>query len=345
MNGKTPTPVLVSFGITRECDLECPHCYSDSGERDAEELTTEEAKNVIDDIASLGAKTIIFDGGEPTFRSDLVELVGYSDKSGLTTVIGSHGIALTKELAKALKSAGCKGVAISLDGAEPKTHDEWRGFDGAWAGAVEGARNCVEANLPFQIAPLLHKGNLKELHRIINFARRLGAVAVEIFDYVATGRGKGHYEHELDTDQRKQVVEDVITLQRKGDMIYRVIALPQYWVAVEKTVPEDEVLAKFVRSCCAAGTRYVTILPNGDVIPCMVLQTKLGNVRDESLKTIWYESPVLRDLRNRDMLKGKCGICKYRRVCAGARCKAFEMTGDVMAEDPTCWFTEEEISE
>jgi len=115
-------------------------------------------------------------------------------------------------------------------------------------------------------------------------------------------------------------------------------------VDVEREVPEDEVLEKYTRSCCAAGTRYITILPNGDIIPCMILQVVLGNIRNDSLKDVWYNSPILETLRNRDLLKGKCGRCKYKISCAGARCKAFEMTGDMMAEDPTCWFSEDVIS-
>jgi len=342
---KVPSPVLASFGITRECDLKCLHCYSNSGDKDPCELTTEEAKKVINDIADLGTKIIIFDGGEPTLRKDLLELIRYSNDRGLRTVIGSHGMGLTKEFVRDLKHAGCKGVAISLDGAVAKTHDEWRGLDGAWKRTVAGAKNCAEEGLAFQIAPLLHSRNWNELPDIISHAKRLDAEAIEIFDFVPTGRGKEHYEYELNAEQRKQVIEDIIRLQREDDLVYRVIALPQYWVMVEKQVPEDEILFKFVRSCCAAGTRYITILPNGDVIPCMVLQVKLGNVRDESIKTIWHESPVLRTLRDRDLLKGKCGICKYKKTCAGARCKAYEKTGDIMAEDPTCWFTEDEIRE
>ncbi|MBW1744168.1 MAG: radical SAM protein [Deltaproteobacteria bacterium] len=343
MKDKVPSPALVSFGITRECDLKCPHCYSDSGEKDSQELTTEEAKKVITDIADLGTRIIIMDGGEPTFRGDLFELIKHSKESGLVPVIGSHGGRLTKEFAEKLKAAGCRGVAISLDGAQPKTHDEWRGMEGARKGAVEGAGNCAEVGLPFQIAPLLHSKNFGELYDTIDLAKRLGANAVEIFDYVHTGRGKDHYNYELSTEQRKQVVRKVIELQKSDDITYRLIALPQYWVAVEREVSEDEILMKYVRSCCAAGTRYITILPNGDVVPCMLLQVKLGNVHEESLKTIWHESPVLKKLRNRDLLKGKCGRCKYKHVCAGARCKAYEKTGDMLAEDPTCWFSEDEI--
>lgn len=343
--GKVPSPVLVSFGITRECDLKCPHCYSDSRVKDPAELTTKEAEKVIDDIAALGAKIVILDGGEPTLRGDFIDLIRYATARGLRTVIGSHGMAITGEYAEKLMDAGCKGVAISLDGANASSHDAWRGVEGAWNRTIEGAKNCAKAGLAFQFAPLLHGKNVDQLKDIIGLAKKFSGNAVEIFEYVATGRGKGNVEPELDTAQRKKIIQSVIAMQRHDDLTYRVIGLPQYWVMVEKTVPEDEILDKFVRSCCAAGTRYVTILPNGDVIPCMLLQVKLGNVREKSLVDIWNNSPVLATLRNRDLLKGKCGICSHKRTCAGARCKAYEKTGDMMAEDPTCWFTEEEIRE
>jgi radical SAM protein with 4Fe4S-binding SPASM domain len=335
--------VLVSFGITRECDLKCPHCYSDSEKKDPDELSTEEAKKLISETAEMGTKLIILDGGEPTLREDLVELVSHANASGLKPVLGSNAMSITEELARKLTEAGCMGVAISLDGADPKTHDDFRGLVGGWQKTLDGARNCAKAGLQFQIAPLMHKGSWTQLEDVIDLAKQNGANAVEIFDYVPTGRGKGHEEYELDTEKRKSIIDTIINLQRRDDITYRVIALPQYWAMVEKTVPEEEILERFVRSCCAAGTRYITILPNGDVIPCMVLQTKLGNVHEQSIKDIWYNSPILKELRNRDLLKGKCGRCRYKLTCVGARCKAYEKTGDLMAEDPTCWLTEDEI--
>lgn len=345
MSNEYGPPVLVSFGITRECDLECPHCYSDSGERDAEELSTEEAKRVITEIADLGAKIIILDGGEPTLRDDLVDLVAHANDSGLKVVMGSNGMSLTEELVSRLLSAGCGGIAISLDGADSRTHDGFRGLDGGWEKTIQGAKNCANVGMPFQIAPLMYRDNWTQLEDIVSKAKDLGANAVEVFDYVPAGRGRGRTEFELETNQRKRIIDQVIRWQSKGDITYRVVALPQYWVQVEREVPEDEILEKYTRSCCMAGTRYITILPNGDVIPCMVLQVKLGNVRENTLKEIWHDSPILRTLRNRDLLKGKCGRCKYRISCAGARCKAYEKTGDMMAEDPTCWFAEDIISE
>jgi len=335
----------MSFGITSECDLKCPHCYSDSGEKDENELSTDEAKDVIRQAGELGVHLLILDGGEPTLRKDLPELVTHARDCGIRPVLGSNGMSLSLELAGKLKNAGCEAVAISLDGINVKTHDDFRGAEGAWAKAVEGARNCARVGMGFQIAPLVHRGNWTELPAVAAFAKELGAGAVELFDFVAAGRGKQHLEYELDTEQRRGVIADIIKWQRSDDIIYRVIGLPQYWPAVEREVPEDEILARFVRSCCAAGSRYITVLPNGDVIPCMVLQVKLGNIREIDLKTIWHDSPELKALRNRDLLKGKCGRCKYRYVCGGARCKAYEKTGDFLTEDPTCWFSEEEIAE
>jgi radical SAM protein with 4Fe4S-binding SPASM domain len=126
-------------------------------------------------------------------------------------------------------------------------------------------------------------------------------------------------------------------------MIYRCIGLPQIWAEIEKTVPEDEVLTKFVRSCCAAGTRYCCILYDGTVYPCMVLQKKAGDVREQSFVDIWENSEVFQILRDRTKLEGKCGRCDYRQVCGGARCRVYAQTGSLTAEDAACWFSEEEL--
>ncbi|MFQ5910279.1 MAG: SPASM domain-containing protein, partial [Thermoplasmata archaeon] len=280
-----------------------------------------------DEIADLGARIVILDGGEPALREDLVDLVAYSNDSGVKPVLGSNGMSLSEELVTRLLSAGCGGIAISLDGADPRTHDDFRGLEGACERTVEGAKNCAKLGMPFQIAPLVWRDNWTQLRAIVEKAEAIGASAVEVFDYVASGRGRGQSEYELTTEQRKEVIDQIIRWQSSGSITFRVIALPQYWVEVEGTVPEDEVLEKFTRSCCAAGTRYITILPNGDVIPCMVLQTKLGNVREDSLKELWYDSPILEMLRNRELLKGKCGQCKYRVACAGRDARPMRRQG------------------
>jgi radical SAM protein with 4Fe4S-binding SPASM domain len=342
---KTAAPTLVSFAVTRECNLACKHCYSESVDSPhPRELNTAEAKRLISQIAEAGTRILILDGGEPLMRPDIFELVQHARSSSLTTVMGTNATLISPEVAVKLVEADIQGLAISLDGADAETHDAFRGVEGAWEDTLQGIENVRRAGIPFQIAPALRHGGWEQWALVADKAKEWGANAVEVFDYVAAGRGAEHPELELTVEERRAFVKDYVARQRAEDeMIYRCIAIPQIWVQVEKTVPEDEVLTKFVRSCCAAGTRYCTILYDGTVYPCMLLQGKAGDVRESSFVDIWQSSEVFQILRDRDKLEGKCGRCDYRNVCGGARCRVYARTGSLTAEDAGCWFSEEEL--
>jgi radical SAM protein with 4Fe4S-binding SPASM domain len=342
---KAIAPTLVSFAVTRECNLKCKHCYSQSTDSPhPRELNTAEAKRLISQIAEAGAHLIILDGGEPLMRSDIFELVRHAESVGLTPLMGSNATLITPEVAVKLADAGLEAIAISLDGADAETHDDFRGLEGAWEQTLQGIENIRQAGVSFQIAPTLRRGCWDQWGAIADKAKEWGAKAVEVFDYVPAGRGEEHPEFELTIEERRAFVREYIARQRAEDeMIYRCIDLPQLWVEVEKTVPEDEVLTKFVRSCCAAGTRYSCVLYDGTVYPCMVLQKKAGDVREQSFADIWQNSEVFHILRDRDRLEGKCGSCDYRYVCGGARCRVYAKTGSLTAEDEACWFSEEEL--
>jgi radical SAM protein with 4Fe4S-binding SPASM domain len=342
---KAAAPTLVSFAVTRECNLKCRHCYSESVDSPhPRELSTDEAKRLIDQIAETGAHLLILDGGEPLMRPDVFDLVRQSRKAGLTTVMGTNGTLITGEVADKLADAGIQGLAISLDGADAETHDAFRGVEGAWEQTLRGIENVRQAGIPFQIAPTLRHGSWRQWGPIAENAKGWGGNAVEVFDYIPAGRGEENPEFEMTVEERRAFVGEYIARQRADDeMIYRSIGLPQIWVEIEKSVPEDEVLAKFVRSCCAAGTRYCCVVYDGTVYPCMVLQEKAGDVREQSFVDIWQTSEVFQVLRDRDRLEGKCGRCDYRYVCGGARCRVFAKTGSLTAADEACWFTEEEL--
>jgi len=338
-------PVILSFAITRQCNLKCKHCYSESVEEPhPDELNTEEAKRVIKEMADAGARLLIFDGGEPLMRADLYELIETAGKSGLRPLLGTNATLIDDNTAKRLKDAGLKAVAVSIDGVNAESHDEFRGIPGTFADTLEGINALHKAGIPFQVAPCIHSDNFGQLSSISGLGKELGAVACEVFDYIPSGRGGDALNLELTTGQRIELVREIIKLQREDDeMVYRLIGIPQYWVEVEKTVPEDEVLMKFVRSCCGAGTRYACVMYEGTVYPCMVLQKIAGNVREKPFDEIWYSSDVFNTLRDRDALEGKCGLCDYRHLCGGARCKVFEETGSLTAEDHTCWYDVEEL--
>jgi len=338
-------PVMVSFSVTQECNLKCVHCYSRSVETPhSNELATAEAKRVIREIADAGARLIIFDGGEPLMRKDIYELIVHAKEVGLRPLMGTNATLITKGVAERLVEAGIRALAISLDGAEAKSHDKFRGEEGCWEETIQGIENARQAGIPFQIAPTLRHRGWQEWKEVADLAKEMGAMAVEVFDYIPAGRGAENPEFILTTEERRSFIRDYIARQlAEEEMIYRSIGVPQLWVEVERSVPEEEVLTRFVRTCCGAGLRYCCVLYEGSVYPCMVLQKKSGDVRQQSFQEIWYESEVFKTLRDRDRLEGKCGRCDWRHLCGGARCKVYEMTGSLTAEDPTCWFEEGEL--
>lgn len=341
-------PFLVSYSITRKCNLKCKHCYSDAIDKQAhDELSTIEAKNLLDDIASWGIKLLIMDGGEPLCREDFFEIASYASNKGLRVVVGSNGTLIDKNIAIKMKEAGIVCVSISIDGAKPETHDSFRGEDGAFYKAMQGAKACKEVGLPFQFNMVIRKQSLPEIPDMLNLAVESGANAAEFFDLVQVSRVKERcLEEVLSKDERKNIMEWLAEAQKECQIVIRVPACPMYpLILKEKNIQPKHFPAHLLRRIpyydrgCAAGmpNGYITILPNGDVIPCMLLQVKIGNIREDSIMKIWEESSLLAKLRSRELLEGECGKCTYRDICAGCRGRAYEETGNMLACDPGCW--------
>ena len=344
----TPPPHLISYAVTRKCNLKCKHCYSDATEEQApDELSTEEAKRLLDEIANWGIKLLIFDGGEPLYRDDFFDIAEYAAQKGLRVVIGSNGTLIDTDVAKQLKTSGIMAVQISIDGAEAQTHDRFRGEVGAFDKALEGAKSCREAGLLFQFGMTIRRGTLNEIPDMLKLALDSGATAAEFFDLVQVPRVKKDIPEEiLAPDERKKVMVWIAEAQKDCPIIIRVPGCPMYTLILqEKNIQPKHFPANLLKRIpyygrgCAAGMPqgYLTVLPHGDVIPCMLLQTKLGNVREESITQIWNNSQILSKLRNRNLLEGECGRCIYVDKCAGCRGRAYEETGDIMATDPGCW--------
>lgn len=345
-------PFLISFAVTRKCNLKCKHCYSDALDEAApDELSAEEVKRVLDDIAGWGVRLLIFDGGEPLCRDDFIDIARYASSRGLRVVIGSNGTLIDEEVAGRLKAAGVMAVQISIDGANAQTHDAFRGREGAFEEALRGAEACRKTGLLFQFGMTIRRGNLREIPEMLRMAVELGASAAEFFDLVRVPRVKREIPDEaLSPQERREVMEWLAEAQRDCPIIIRVPACPMYpLVLKEKGVRPKHFPSELLRRIpyydrgCAAGmpNGYVQISPNGDVHPCMLLQIKLGNVREESIRRIWESSPILAELRDRNLLKGACGECRYRDECAGCRGRAYEETGDMLAADPGCWMAAE----
>ncbi|MFC2338081.1 MAG: radical SAM protein, partial [Negativicutes bacterium] len=198
--------MIVSWNTTNACNLKCAHCYRDAGAKAADELSTAEAKKMLGEIARAGFKIMIFSGGEPLMRSDILELVEFAASQGMRPVFGTNGTLITPEMARALKAAGTMGVGISLDSLNPAKHDRLRGEAGAWEGAVRGMENCRVAHLAFQVHTTVMDWNADELEAMTDFAVQKGAVAHHFFFLVPTGRAATIEEESLRAEQYEAVL-------------------------------------------------------------------------------------------------------------------------------------------
>ena len=325
--------MIVSWNTTNACNMYCDHCYREAGCKAEEELSTSEAKTMLEQIARAGFKIMIFSGGEPLLRPDILELVAYATKLGLRPVFGTNGTLITLDMAHKLKAAGAMGMGISLDSMDAKKHNEFRKFPNAWEGAVQGMKNCREAGLPFQIHTTVMDWNSHELEAMTDFAVELGAVAHHFFFLVPTGRAKTIEAESLRAEQYEAVLTPIMKKQQEVDIELKPTCAPQFM----RIATQMGVKTRFRRGCLA-GTAYCIISPRGKVQPCAYLNMELGDVRETPFDEIWKNSEVLNTLRTLEY-KGGCGSCEFKRVCGGCRARAACYNdGDYMAEEPWCLY-------
>ena len=349
---QVPPPFLISYSITTKCNLRCKHCYSESGEEaGGDDLTTEESLRVIDEIADWGIGLLVFDGGEPLVREDFFQIADYASSKGIVTGIGSNGSMIDIATARRLVSVGIRYVSISIDGADADTHDAFRREAGNFRKTLEAASALKEAGLPFQFNSVLTKKTIHQLSDIFRLATDYGAFSLELFDLILVGRAKRECQDEaLTIQERKEVVEWLAEAQIDYPLTIETPSLPMYPLILKlnvdkgmrpKHIPMEKLvrLAYYGRGCAAGRPRgYLVIRNNGELNPCIFLQVNLGNVKDKSIRQIWQESPLLAQLRSWDLLKGECGKCQHRDICAGCRGRAYVETGDMLASDPGCWY-------
>jgi putative heme d1 biosynthesis radical SAM protein NirJ2 len=322
--------MILSWNVTRACNLRCRHCYRDAGPRDPDELTTGEAIGLIDEIARAGFAILILSGGEPLLRDDLCELIAHAARRGMKPVLGTNGTLLDTAAAARLKAAGLARAGISLDSVDPEVHDGFRRMPGAWDLAVGATRACSDAGLDFQIHTTVAAHNLAGLSEITDFAARLGALAHHIFFLVPTGRGKEIAGFSISPTEQEHTLRQLLEKQRSTALEIKPVCAPQFL----RIAREMKLDTRFKRGCLA-GISYCCVLPGGDVHPCPYLPLRIGNVRETALSTLWRGNPVF-DLMRGMEYSGACGRCGARESCGGCRARALFYRGELMAEDPGC---------
>jgi len=329
-------PRLIALEVTRRCNLHCIHCRALAGaEGVPDELTTEEITGLFDEIAGRIRPIIILTGGEPLLRDDIFEIARYGTDLGFHMTLAPNGTLMDETVARRMIDAGIKRIGISLDGATPEVHDAFRDMPGAFAGAMKGIAAARAAGLPFQINTSVTALNVDELPKVHELARELGAVAHHIFMLVRVGRGRD-LDAEVPPDRQEKVLNWLYERHREGLIRVRATCAPHYYRILTRRAADEGTAA--VTRGCLAGRHFVFVSSTGHVQPCGYLDLDCGSIREKGFWEIWDASPVLQDLRDDGKLRGKCGVCDYRKVCGGCRARAYAATGDYLAEEPACLY-------
>lgn len=351
---------IVVWNCTRTCNLRCVHCYSNSyAQKYPGELTTEEAQRVIDDLAAYKVPAMLFSGGEPLTRPDVLELIEYATGKGLRITLSTNGTLIDEKKAAKLKELGLSYAGISLDGIG-ETNDFFRGKEGAFDAAVRGFRNCMAVGQKVGLRLTLTRRNCMDLHDIFDFIENEGIQRACFYHLVYTGRGnradeltnseiRGAMDIILErvmSFHERGIQKEILTVDNHADNAYIYLKLrernPEYAERVYQLMKWNGGGAN------SSGIGIGNIDWLGNVHPDQFWQsTTFGNVKERPFSEIWSDNsiPLLAQLRNRlPLLKGRCGACRFKEICGGSfRVRAFQVYGDPWAPDPACYLSNEEI--
>jgi radical SAM protein len=359
------TPFLVIWEVTRSCELACRHCRAEAiNWRHPDELTLEEGKHLLDDIAQMGTPIVIFSGGDPLQRDDLEDLIRYGKQVGLRVgTIPAATPRLTRERVASLKAARLDQMALSLDGYNAQKHDDFRRVEGSFAKTMEGAAWAQECGIPLQINTVFGSWNFEDFKALAALVESLGVVFWEIFFLVPIGRGA-----ELQGCSAAQceiLFDKLYRMSRRVPFVMKITEAPHYRRFVMQQTAKEGIPnlpshsmkrhashpqgsadpgLQVTRQGVNSGKGFCFVDHIGNVCPSGFLPITAGNVRETSLIDIYRHAPIFQELRNPDLLKGRCGICEYRTICGGSRSRAYALTGDYLAEDPSCIYIPEEVA-
>jgi AdoMet-dependent heme synthase len=338
------SPMLVIWEVTQACDLACVHCRASAlPERNPKELTTEQAYRLLDDIRSFGEPLMVFTGGDPLKRPDLYELIRYAVKIGLrTNVTPSATPLLTAEAIDKFKEAGVSRMAISLDGPDAASHDEFRGIPGTFERAMFALRHARDIGLDTQLQTTITRRNMGRLQDMADIAKEVRTKMWSLFFLIVTGRAlEGD---DLDAAEYEKVFEFMYDLSKTSAFGVKTTEAMHYRRYVAQRVKAEHGVtqndnAKGVAWRTAGvsdGKGFVFVSHTGEIFPSGFLPVTGGNVLDDSLTDVYRNSDLFKTLRDTSQRGGKCGLCEYQKICGGSRSRAFALTGDYLAEDPRC---------
>lgn len=335
---------LVAWEITRSCNLNCVHCRA-AAERGPYpgELDTAKCFEILEQIARVGQPIVILTGGEPLLREDVFELAQHGTRLGLRMVMATNGTLVTPEIAERIKSCGIKRVSVSIDGASAEEHDQFRKVPGAFDASLESIEWLKKAGIEFQINTTVTRHNVHQIRDILDLAVKLGAVAHHIFLLVPTGRAKEMVNQEIDALEYEKLLRWFYEMRNQVPLHLKATCAPHYYRILRQEAHARGEKVNFdtygldaVTRGCLGGTSFCFISHDGIVQPCGYLELNCGDLKKSSFGEVWRDSQIFKRLRDFSAYEGKCGRCEYVKFCGGCRARAYENTGDYMAEEPLC---------
>ncbi|MDI6696075.1 MAG: TIGR04053 family radical SAM/SPASM domain-containing protein [Anaerolineales bacterium] len=345
-------PFTIAWEVTRACAYACVHCRADAQHRrDPRELTTAEAKALIERLAAFGNNPIlIFTGGDPMMRPDLFELIEYAAERGLRCSLTPTATALpTHERLEKARQAGIRRVALSLDAPRPDIHDDFRKVKGSWQRTMDTLHRAHQVGLSVQVNTTVAKHNIDLLHEMPPFIEEVNAVQWSVFFLVPTGRAM--VEQMVSAEQHESVFHWLYDLSQTAPFDIKATAAPMYRrVAIERKRAQSDGQPVTFQSAgfqyadglhrptkgVNDGNGFLFISHIGEIQPSGFLPITAGWTREHDVVDVYRNSPIFKDLRNPDKYKGVCGQCEYRHVCGGQRGRAYGVTGDYLESDPAC---------
>lgn len=346
-DGITPKCRLIAWEVTRSCNLACKHCRAEAHPEPYEnELSTKEAKTLIDTFPDLGNPIIIFTGGDPMIRPDVYELIEYATSKGLRCVMSPNGTLINPESAEKIKNSGVQRCSISIDGADALSHDTFRGVPGAFEASMRGIDLLKAQGVEFQINTTVTKSNLHSFKQIFELCESIDAAAWHIFLLVPMGRASSIKEEVITAQEYEEVLHWLYDFRKSTKMHLKATCAPHYYRIMRQRAKEEGISVDMetfgmdsMTRGCLAGTGFCFISHVGQLQPCGYLTLDCGNVRDTPLPELWKNTQWFTKFRDQSEYKEKCGVCEYHNVCGGCRARAYAMDDDPMKKEPLCTYT------
>jgi len=361
-----PPPRLIFWETTAGCNLKCIHCrrITIADQLLPQDLKTDEAFHLIDQVAAFAKPIFVLSGGEPLFRPDIFDIARYAADAGLIVALATNGTLIDSPMAQRIKASGIQRVSISFDGADAATHDAFRG-KGAFDLAMAGMNHLRAVGVPFQINTTVARHNADQMPATLTMAKKVGATALHLFLLVPVGCGvEIADDQQITPAEYENVLNWLYDAEIEGGIELKATCAPHYFRIVRQRQAEERrqgivrerplshhrqqhaggnghgerAAMNAMTKGCLAGTGVCFISHRGEVFPCGYLPLSAGDLRTQPFRAIWEDSTLFNELRNPSLLGGKCGLCEFKNVCSGCRARAYGMTQDYLGEEPFCTY-------